>query len=195
MATNVFVRDLNLPSPPRDGRRLEVVANNLPLWNGVQLAIDVTLVSPLRRNGEPIPGAADTDGVAAARARRRKERLYPELAGGSRRARLVVLALEVGGRWSAEAARFIQLLARARARACARVLRRSAQLAWQRRWTGLLGFAAQRAFALTLLELPLGAAGCVDGDTPPLAEVLADCRFSDPPIPSRLPAGFPLWSP
>ena len=33
-------------------------------------------------------------------ARRRKERTYPELNGAGGRARLVVLAAEVGGRWS-----------------------------------------------------------------------------------------------
>ena len=74
VATNVFLRDLNIPSPPADGRRLEVVANNLPLWNGAQLAIDVTLVSPVQRNGVSIPGAHHTDGIAAARAVRRKAR-------------------------------------------------------------------------------------------------------------------------
>ncbi len=45
-----------------DGRQLEVVANGLPLHNGAQLAVDTTLVSPVRRNGVPQPGAARTDG-------------------------------------------------------------------------------------------------------------------------------------
>ena len=49
--------------------------------------------------------AADRDGVALRRARRRKEQTFP-----------VVLGLEVGGRWSKEARVFVQLLARARAR-------------------------------------------------------------------------------
>ena len=40
VVTNCFMRDMNLDVPPNDGRRLEVVANNLPLWNGAQLAID-----------------------------------------------------------------------------------------------------------------------------------------------------------
>ena len=51
----------NLPSPGHDlaefnnldGRRLEVVADGLTLWHGAQLAIDTTLVSPLRRDGSP----------------------------------------------------------------------------------------------------------------------------------------------
>ena len=31
VATNVFLRDLNLDVPTEDGRRIEVVANGLPL--------------------------------------------------------------------------------------------------------------------------------------------------------------------
>ena len=34
-----------------DGRRLEIVADGLTLWRGAQLAIDTTMVSPLRKNG------------------------------------------------------------------------------------------------------------------------------------------------
>ena len=34
-----------------DGRRLEVVADGLPLHGGAQLAIDTTMVSPLHSNG------------------------------------------------------------------------------------------------------------------------------------------------
>ena len=45
---------------------------------GVQLAIDTTLVSTLHANG--IPRRVGVDGVALQAARRRKERRYPELA-------------------------------------------------------------------------------------------------------------------
>jgi hypothetical protein len=113
--------------------------------------VDVTLVSPLKRDGLPIPRAHHTDGVAAARASRRKATTYPELDGGYS-ARLVTLALEVGGRWGPYAARFIHLLARAKARSCPSLLRRSTQLAYQRRSADILSFGAQRAYALSLLE-------------------------------------------
>ena len=56
----------------------------------------------LHSNGSLHTGSADTDGVIFPRARRRKERRCPELVGPGSRARLVVLALDVGGRWSAE---------------------------------------------------------------------------------------------
>ena len=80
------------------------------------MAVDTTLVSALKGDGEPSRGAADRDGVALAEARRTKERTCPEVVGPGSRARLVVLALEVGGRWSEEAKIFVRLLARARAR-------------------------------------------------------------------------------
>ena len=55
--------------------------------------------------------AATTDGAVCVDARRCKEWTYPES-----RAQLVVLALEVGGRWLTESLAFIHLLARAKAR-------------------------------------------------------------------------------
>ena len=98
MTTNVMVRDLDLPVPDAtDSRRLEVVVGGLPLFGGSQLAVDTTLVCALHGDGTPHAGAADTDGVVLSRARRRKERTYPELVGPGCRSRLVVLAVE-GGR-------------------------------------------------------------------------------------------------
>ena len=52
MSTNVYVRDVDLAEHNvLDNRRMEVVADGLSLWNGSQLAIDTTLVSPLHRDG------------------------------------------------------------------------------------------------------------------------------------------------
>ena len=79
VSTNVFVRDLDLAVVGQDGRR-EVVADGLPLFGGAQLAIDTTLVSPIRADGLPRQ-CADVDGAALAQARRRKQRTYPELDG------------------------------------------------------------------------------------------------------------------
>ena len=116
MTTNTFLRDLNLDGVgPRDGRRIEVIANGLPLWQGAQLAVDTTLVCPANNNnGIAQPGTADGDGAWLQEARQRKERTYRELLN-SRRCRLVVVALEVGGRWSKEAYSFVQQLAKAKA--------------------------------------------------------------------------------
>ena len=75
VVTNMLVRDINFGVPVAgDSRRLEVVVGGLPLHGGVQLALDTTLVSSVRGDGEPRRGAADTDGVALFQARKRKER-------------------------------------------------------------------------------------------------------------------------
>ncbi|CAK0888740.1 unnamed protein product, partial [Prorocentrum cordatum] len=180
VAENQLLRDLNVDGvDPRDGRKIEVIANCLPLWGGAQLAIDATLVSPVRTDGTAQPRAADEDGVQLEVARGRKEATYPELIG-SRRCRLVVLGLEVGGRWSEEALTFVRLLARTRARSAPQRLRASARAAYLHRWTGLAAVAAQRAFAATLLELPPHTLA-VDGDEPHLADLLADARYTETP--------------
>ena len=64
-----------------DGRKLEVVVDGLPFWNGAQLAIDTTMVSQCE------------DGKASDVARTWKARRYPELSG--EHGRTVVLGTEV----------------------------------------------------------------------------------------------------
>ena len=83
-------------------------------WSSRFEKITPSRPAPLHANGPPHRHAADSDGAVLATARRRKERTYPELVGPESRARLVVLALETGGRWSDEAMTFVRLLARAK---------------------------------------------------------------------------------
>ena len=97
-----------------------------------------------------------------------------------------MLALEVGGRWSEEAVSFVRLLAKAKARTVPLLVRPAAKAAFFHWWTGILAIAAQRAFAATLLELPVDDAGGVDGDEPVLEAVLGDARLIEAPLPSRL---------
>ena len=95
-----------------DDRRIEVIANGLPLWGGEQLAVDTTLVPPLDASGAARRHQRQYQGAALGLARRAKERTSPE-----------VLRSEVGGRWSPEASQFVCLLARCRDRAVPRPLR------------------------------------------------------------------------
>ena len=144
--------DMNIDVPVAYARRIEVVANGLPLWHGSQLAFDAIVLS---RSGEPHPRADTQPGWAANNAAWRKKRdTYPELTR-ARRCRLVVIGIELGGRFGAEAATFLRLLARQRAAAVPAHLRPAAQAAWVARWAALLAVAAQRAYATSLLELPL----------------------------------------
>ena len=100
----------------RHARTLEIVADGLPLFGGVQLAVDTTLVSPLHCDKSPHRGASNIDGAVLEVARRKKETTYPELTGPNARCRLVVLAGETGGSWSDETRTFVGLLAKAKGR-------------------------------------------------------------------------------
>ena len=187
VAENVLLRDLNLDAPVLDDRRLEVVANALPIWGGVQVAVDTTLVSPVRADGAPRPGADREPGLALRQIRRRKRHhTYPELLR-SWRCRLLVLGLEVGGRWLPGGVSFVRLLACAKSRRVPELLLGAAAQAYVRRWTALLAVAAQRALAASLLQLPLFGETCVDGAEPPVSDMLADARWESGPAPSRLP--------
>ena len=75
---DALVRDLSLGVlGPGDGRRVEIVANNSPLFGDAQLAVDAELVCVLRRDGRAQPGAGDVDGRALKNSRRRKARVFP----------------------------------------------------------------------------------------------------------------------
>ena len=155
VTTNVMVRDMDLVRPDvHDTRRLEVVVDGLSLFGGVQLAVDTTVVSALHANGEARRNAARRDGVALEAARRRKECTCPELTAREGRARLVVLGVEVGGRWSSETRSFLSKLAHDRARSERFLMRKRVEQAWRLRWGSLLSCAAARAVAMSLLHLP-----------------------------------------
>ena len=78
----------------------------------MRFVVDTTSVSALKGDGDPRMGAAERDGVAFSVDRRTKERTYLELVGPGARDRLMVFALEVGGRWFEEAKTMIQFLAK-----------------------------------------------------------------------------------
>ena len=118
---------MNLDVPVSDERRIEVVANGLPLWHGSQLALDATT-----RRGEAHPRADVQPSCAVAAAARRKRTqtyTYPEL-DRARRCRLVVVGVEVGGRFGTEAVQFLRLLAGHRAASVPAHLRSAAVASW-----------------------------------------------------------------
>ena len=83
---------------------------------------------PHLRDGSVKRGADRTDGAVLVEARRRKERTYPELAGVGGRAKLVVLAAEVGGRWSQGSRQFLIPLASTKALSAPYLLQSKAEL-------------------------------------------------------------------
>ena len=121
--TNVFLRELNIEGVrSQDGRRIEVVANGLPVYHGAQVAIDATIVSPIRGDGRPVDGDGQSEGAALRKARQRKCRTYRVLIR-SRRCKLLVAGAETGGRWDVEAYKFLVQLAKAKARSAPVVLK------------------------------------------------------------------------
>ena len=128
---------------------------NVMLWQGAQIAVDATVVSPVRRDGQPHPRADQQPGLALAQAVDRKGRTYPELRQ-ARRCRLVVFGVEVGERIRRTTLTFLRLLAEARARQRAPWCAAGAQRAMMHRWTALASFAALRAHACSFcLSFPL----------------------------------------
>ena len=112
--------------------------------------MDTTLGSPLTRSGQPRSRGGTSAGAALQDARRTKERTYPELLR-NRRCRLVVLGIEVGGRWSNEASSFTRMLAQARTRSSPPSFCAATACALVSRWAALLTHAAASSFAASLL--------------------------------------------
>ena len=102
---NALLRDVMNIGVRATDRHIEVLAQDLSCFGSAQLAVDVTLRGVLSSEGEPHPHASDVDGAVLLEARRDKERTYLEVVA-ARRWRLVVVAIETGGRWSEEAVEF-----------------------------------------------------------------------------------------
>ena len=150
---------------------------------GHQLAVDTTLVSPLTREGQPRRRNGRYAGAALQDARRNKERVYPELVA-SGRCRLVVLAFEIGGRWSQETCTLLRLLASHRARQAPQILQQAVSTALLHRWSAMLTHAAATAYAAPLQGCDGATEANVEG-TPTLLH-LAQTPPEHPPA-SRLP--------
>ena len=87
-------------------------------------------------------------------------------------ARLVVLAVEVGGPWSAETSSFLAQLAKAKSRQP--LLQKRAEQAWRLRWTGILGCALQRKpLHCSSSRLHMARTGM----SPSCSEVLAEHQY------------------
>ena len=137
--------------------------------------------SALHSDGSPYPGAAALDEKAIDRLTAQKHNDYPELVA-SDRVHFVVLACEEGGRWGPDVFAVMRDLVRLKVAGLHPLLRRSAALAYTRRWWSILAMGAQSAAIDCILGkdpqvwAPQGA--------PSLASVLADADIA--PEPSRV---------
>ena len=66
-------------------------------------------------------------------------------------------------------------------------LRKAPEFAWHSRWWSLLSVAAQRAFALSLIEVDCDAIKPIADFEPKVGEILADVRYEHGLGVSRLP--------
>ena len=95
---------------------------------------------PWGGTAQPGPLCARVDGATLVRT--------PSFSGAN--GRLVVLACEVGGRWSEESMSFSSQLAKAKVRHEPPTIRASARHTWLRRWSSILACSASRSFASSL---------------------------------------------
>ena len=110
-----------------------------------------------------------------------KHNTYPELVA-SDRARFVVLACEEGGRWGPDVFEVVKDLVKLKVAPLHPLLRRSAALAYTRRWWSILAMGAQTAAIDCILGKDPQV--WVPQSAPPLASVLAWADIA--PEPSRV---------
>ena len=146
-----LLRDLAIPGVmDTDSRQLDIVAGGLPLFGGKTIVGDATLRSPLSGAGVAHSGAANVDGSTFPPARRDKAHAYPELAVDGARHKILVLASEVGGRFSEECTDLVRQLLNLKCARASEGDQTLLRLAYARRWWGILSMAVQRAVSANL---------------------------------------------
>ena len=91
-----------------------------------------------------------------------KETQFPELVR-SGRCRLVVLAIETGGRWS-EVVQVLWQFSQAKAKEVPPFMRFQVSLLWERRWTRMLAVTCAKAFAASMIEPARHVMWCTTGE-------------------------------
>ena len=179
-----MLRDCGLGLPFTDSRRIDFVARGTPLFGGLPIYGDASLVSPVRGDGTAYARAATTDGIALQRTRATHENTYFDLVNNDRVA-FVMLGSELGGRFSDEALRVLKQLAAAKARQAPDLLRSSIRHGWHHRWLCMLSVATQSTLAESLLKPGSQYFSEIDGACPDLLDLICD-RSLVPPVVSRL---------
>eukprot|EP00438_Fugacium_kawagutii_P006470 Skav231954 [mRNA] locus=scaffold2806:1718:2014:- [translate_table: standard] len=96
------------------------------------------------------------------------------------------MGMAVGGRWNTEAAQFLRILPRRKARTVPAPLKQATITSVSSRWSAILAHAGMHAFAASLLSLPADNAIDGDGVLPPLGQFVAQELFTSTD-PGRLP--------
>ena len=185
LVPNEKLRNMRIGVDQEDKRRVEFAVYNLKF--GPPLLCDVTQVSPLDQNGIPHPKCAVEAGAAFVVAEKRKTNAYREAAQAAGKVMLETFACEIGGRWSENCIKWVAHLAKYKASSELPHLQRASEFAWHSRWWSILSVAAQRALALSLIEVDSDAIKPLADFEPRVGEILADVRYELGPFSSRLP--------
>ena len=118
-------------------------------------------------------GATTVPGVSFNRAIRSKHTTYPELVDSSV-LRLVVAAMEVGGRISRDATNLLTQAGAARAKSMPIAMQPRAARSWKRRWTTMLAAMGQTTLATTLVDQGTGLVNTGGGTSPLEVDVWFD---------------------
>ena len=176
-----LVRELVPSVRASDGRQADVFVKGWSLGRGLPVVGDMCMGSAMHSDGTPYPGAANLDGRAIGRLTEQKHNKYPELVA-SDRLHYVVLAVEEGGRWGPDVFAVMRDLVRLKVAPIHPLLRRSAALAYTRKWWSILAIGAQTAAVDCILGQ--GQQVWVPQAPPPLA---SDFAWADvAPEPSRV---------
>ena len=139
-----LVREFVPTAPPGDARQADVFIRGLSIGNGLPVVGDMRMGSAHHANGTPYARAATEDGMTIERLTQQKHDDYSELVA-SDRVHFVVLACEEGGRWGPDVFAVFRDLVRLKVAPLHPLLRRSAALAYTRRWWSILAVGAQSA--------------------------------------------------
>ena len=160
---NTRLREMNVAVSANDERSIEVLASCVAFASRSTIGIRChsQMCPHVRRERAPPSGFHERGGPDPRPGGQGEEERLNFLE--SEWCRLVVVALETGGRWSTEAKEFVDSLAVARAREAPRILWRSAFLGWRRRWSRMFAVSCARAFAALVVALPAAALPGTDG--------------------------------
>ena len=110
-----LLRDTQVVVPPDDQRRLDLIVPNLNVALGLPFFCDITIVSPISRNGIARSGTSNVGGKLLERAERENNSTYAPVVTSGLGA-LYCLGHEVYGRWHTQGIDLLIALAREHAR-------------------------------------------------------------------------------
>ena len=146
-----LLHDTHVPVPAADMRRLDLVVPGLNVARGLPLFCDVTVISPVSRNGQPRPGTSNRGGLHLEIADADNVATYQPVVSSGLGA-LYCLGCEVYGRWGEPCIQLMKSLVRERTRLLHPRVRRGTALSLQHRWWGILSITLQKAVARAILR-------------------------------------------